>query len=289
VHRQTSSLPNAAPVDPLGAPWMSQAGPDLANIYHRGRFQVGPLEAGLRATGLLWMCEKRRCVSVPLMLLLSAATGLASPLTAVQWAVPHGWAVFGGPPSADQWLCAAFRPPLRVELTDGLVQIEESRAVDLSGVAPRGEPATPAGEMGRRSALHVGSSWLVALDRGEHGGSLWLVDESGKETRLGEEPGRALFRLKRHVALLVGPTHRGGRDTGAILLFDPSNLKAKPVRIETRGLPTVGVRTAQGGLTFATRVGVFQLQSEAFSPRCSPLDHRGRDRSQPRAEDEDRW
>ena len=38
MHRQASSLPNAAPVDPLGAPWMSPAGPDLATIYLHARY-----------------------------------------------------------------------------------------------------------------------------------------------------------------------------------------------------------------------------------------------------------
>ncbi len=181
--------------------------------------------------------------------------------------LPAGWVKFSRQPTIDEWNCVAGRPDLAVQFVDGELRIENLPARDLRGAVGLGEPATPRGERGRRTSLQVGSSWLIAIDHGEFGGSLWLVEPDGKETLLLKEPSRALFRLKKSIAVLVGPALTV-EERGAILLFDASNLKAGPSRIETQGMPVVGVTTSQGDLTFTTKNGIFRLVSER---RIEPL------------------
>ncbi len=185
---------------------------------------------------------------------------------AATWPRPNAeWVALSVPPDIDSWRCVGFRPRQRVEFSGAVVQT----TTELSEPKSSG-PQSPKGEGGRRTALTVNGSWLLGFDRGEFGGSLWLIEPGGAYALLNDDPIHEIVRTRRHVAVLTGLAHMS-RDSGAILLFDPSDLRARPRRVETNGAPVVGTLAKNGDLTYATRAGVFRLRDDRTSELLVPL------------------
>ena len=206
------------------------------------------------------------------VVLISLAALLAQPPSEGQEQVDvpklgAAWSAMSSPPTADSWRCVGFRPRQYAEVNGDVIRIvPEPTRKD----GPSDAPPAPMGEGGRRSSMRVNTSWLLGFDRGEFGGSLWLLAAEGAYVRLHEGPTLGFVRTARHIAVLTGLSHMS-MNSGAILLFDPVDLRARPVRIETKGSPTVGASEPEGGLMYATSVGVFRLQPDGTSTLVVPL------------------
>jgi hypothetical protein len=181
--------------------------------------------------------------------------------------VPDDWVALKADPTLDDWRCVGLRPRPVVEIVESDVRIAPqppSPPVDDE------RPASPPGERGTRVTLRVGASWYLAFNRGEFGGALWLLDASGRYTKLHDGPNSGMVRMGEKIALLSGISHMS-RDAGAILLFDPAAALAAPLVVKTKGAPAVAVSDSNGGLTFATRSGVFRLDASLAMKRRAGL------------------
>ena len=208
-------------------------------------------------------------------LVFAAVLLLAAPMFGQQSpdpgpALPDGWHVFPDRKlkEVDGWGRRCFNFSRNEwEVTDAGNGIEiKNRKTWGKGDVPESPPPMPArlkrdpwmpGRTvadGLQTTMHFEDGWLLAYNRGEFGGGLWITNEDGSETkRLVNDDVHALLPFDGGILVLTGLAHLMSDFGHALIFANPKGLDmALKSSLPLDGEPRTYVKEPSGDVLFTT-------------------------------------